>query len=329
MTFTGKNGFHKQPRSCLTGTSNLMDSKYSPSIDQFLADSLQKGAPYKSLNFRANNAWYESTIYSWGMNGRPVMPVQDPLRSYNQLFGKLTAEEKQSQKNILDRMNSQIKATQKKLSSYEKEQFEIYLDAIRKSEDNIKKKTNTIIKHMPKSKPADDLNFGATLLFNFEAQVELSYYAFLNNLTNVSVAGVSSSRSEKTILPGNEISEGNYHLLSHHGGSKEKLKELFKIEIFQLNVLANFVKKLALTPEGSGTMLDNTVILICPGLASANSHKANGRPVVLIGGDLKHKGLVNCKGMSQSNLLPTIAHAFGKPVNKYANSDGDMNGILL
>ena len=329
MTYTGKNGFHKQPRSCLTGTANLMDARYTPSVDQFLADSLQKDTPYKSLHFRASNAWYESTIFSWGTNGRAVMPVQDPLKAYKQLFGEMTPEEKLKNKSILDRMREPLKRSEKLMSSYEKEQMALYLEAIRSAEESIEKKTRTIIKQMPAKTPAGDLSFNASLLFNFEAQVEMSYYAFLNNLTNVAVTGISSSRSEKTLLPGNRISNGNYHLLSHHGGSKEKLQELYEIEFFQAKVLADFARKLANTPEGSGSMLDNTVIMINPGLASANSHRANGRPVILIGGQLKHKGHVDCKGMSQSNLLPTICQAFNKPVKSFANSDDDMNGILL
>ena len=62
----------------------------------------------------------------------------------------------------------------------------------------------------------------------------------------------------------------------HHPGAAkpEQLFNMAKIETFLLKNLGIFIEKLAGTkdPEGSGSMLDNTMVLFGSGMSSSSKH---------------------------------------------------------
>lgn len=128
---------------------------------------------------------------------------------------------------------------------------------------------------------------------------------------------------------------GAHHDMSHEGDSHSAAQEsLTKINVWYAEQLAYLLGKLAATPEGNGTMLDNTAVLWCNELSKGNSHTHNPMMYVLAGG----AGGAIPTGRSLSfpngrvnNLLVSLCNAFGDPLNTFGNPaycSGPLAGFL-
>ena len=79
------------------------------------------------------------------------------------------------------------------------------------------------------------------------------------------------------------VNEG-HHDLSHHGNSPEKKAKIAKINRCHMEQFAGFLAKLKTMREGSGTVLDNSMIVLGSGIADGNAHEHHDLPVLLAGG---------------------------------------------
>jgi len=76
-----------------------------------------------------------------------------------------------------------------------------------------------------------------------------------------------------------------HHELSHAGDSDAPATEkLIKINEWYAQQFAYLLGKLDSTPEGAGTLLDNTCVVWVNELSKGNTHSHNNMPVVMAGG---------------------------------------------
>jgi hypothetical protein len=85
-------------------------------------------------------------------------------------------------------------------------------------------------------------------------------------------------------------------------------------------------------PEGSGTMLDSSVILLCTEICDGNTHLHDNMPFVLAGragGAIKTGRLLQFDGVRHGNLLVSIAQAMGESLGSFGDaSSGPLAGLL-
>ena len=125
-----------------------------------------------------------------------------------------------------------------------------------------------------------------------------------------------------------------HHLLAHNATSLggEHFVKLGKYDKFQADLLAEFITKLADTPEGEGTMLDHTVVLY--GTSNSQTHVNTDYPLMLLGGDnlgLKH-GTFHKLGDTKpplSNLYLTLLNALDVPAKQFSDSSGTLSQIMV
>jgi hypothetical protein len=72
--------------------------------------------------------------------------------------------------------------------------------------------------------------------------------------------------------------------LSHHLNNAEKIEKIAKINKHHAELFAYFLKKLATTPDGDGSLLDHSMILYGSSLSDGNQHLHHDLPTVLVGG---------------------------------------------
>lgn len=123
-----------------------------------------------------------------------------------------------------------------------------------------------------------------------------------------------------------------HHLLAHNavkGGAH--LEKLGRYDKFQADLLAEFITKLADTPEGDGTMLDNTVVLC--GSSNSQTHVNTDYPLMLMGGEKLgirqgafHDFEKNAPPLS--DLYLTLLNALNVPSQKFSDSSGTIAKIL-
>jgi hypothetical protein len=114
--------------------------------------------------------------------------------------------------------------------------------------------------------------------------------------------------------------------MSHHKNIPENLAKYSKLNQYHVDTLTHFVKKLASTPDGDGTLLDHSVLVYGGGMSDGNVHNNFHVPVIVIGGhDLGIKGNRHLRlpeATPLANLSLTLLDRLNVPVKSFGNSTG-------
>ena len=96
--------------------------------------------------------------------------------------------------------------------------------------------------------------------------------------------------------------------------------------------MAYLAKRLAETPEpgGSGSLLDNTLIVWTNELGKGNSHTLDDIPFVLVGNglDFKMGRSLKYRKVPHNRLLLSLAHGMGHRIDKFGNPNFCGQGPL-
>jgi hypothetical protein len=155
-------------------------------------------------------------------------------------------------------------------------------------------------------------------------QIDLMINSFQADFTRIATLQYTNSVGQAR-MRWLGVTEG-HHGLSHEPDTNAKAQEqLTKINKWFCEQMAYLAKRLAETPEpgGTGSMLDNTLIVWTNELGKGNSHTLDNIPFVLVG-----KGLDFQMGRSRklphvphNRLLLSLAHGFGHRIKRFGNPD--------
>jgi hypothetical protein len=154
----------------------------------------------------------------------------------------------------------------------------------------------------------------------------LAYQADLTRIMTFSMDREASMRTYTNL----SISEA-FHPLSHHGNNPDKLAKLVQIQRYHTEVFANFIKRLAETPETDGTVLDHSTILFGSNMSNSDRHNNDPLPVAILGhagGNIKGgQHLAYPQDSRFSNLLVTMFDRNDIPVESIGDSDGTFTEV--
>jgi hypothetical protein len=124
----------------------------------------------------------------------------------------------------------------------------------------------------------------------------------------------------------------NHHGLSHHGNNRTKIDELKVIEKAEMGIFRDFLAALRDTPDGNGTLLDHTQVLIGSNLGDASGHGTSNLPIILAGGGWRHGQHIAGDRRPQANtplcnVYVSMMQRFGMKVDKFGSSTGTMNHL--
>jgi hypothetical protein len=95
-----------------------------------------------------------------------------------------------------------------------------------------------------------------------------------------------------------------------------------------MELFARFVQKMQSTPDGDGTLLDNSLIIYGAGMSNSNAHTPRDLPIALAGGaggQIKGgRHLRMPAGLPLANLHLTVLDKMGVPVEHLGNSTGEL-----
>jgi hypothetical protein len=161
----------------------------------------------------------------------------------------------------------------------------------------------------------------------------LIYLAFKTDSTRYATYMLQSMNGEWGGISTSLGLGANHHGLAHNATSLGggHFAKLGKYDKFEADLLAEFITKLADTPEGEGTMLDNTVVMY--GSSNSETHVNRNYPLMLVGGEklgLKHGALHDFgkKAPPLSNLYLTLTNALDVPARQFSDSTGTISQIM-
>ena len=334
---------HGTAASFLTG-SNIGDAVKHPSIDQVAAGVHGKKTRYPSLvlgNEGGLGTRGTSRTLSYNQFGRPIPSSNDLLRLYNNMFNsdpKLQLGNKRrlaTGGRLVDRVLESHRDLKRKLGRADSEKLEHYLDSIRAVEKDIERMkswSDTPKPNIDSSILALDATVKDPAAF-IRTMYNLIYIAFQTDTTRYatymlqSMGGGAWNDIPTTIGIG-----GNHHNLAHGGiGRKPDGSGLAKYDKFQGELLTEFIKKLAATPEANGTLLDNTLVYY--GCSNSNTHNNSNYPLLLCGGKnfgLKHGKfhMLQDRKVPLNNLYVTMLNALDVPTKKFSDSTGALDDVF-
>ena len=151
------------------------------------------------------------------------------------------------------------------------------------------------------------------------------------NRTRVATMKMVEEASMRT-YPNLDVHEA-FHPTSHWGGFPDRVANLRKIQNYHTAVFAKFVLRLKEMREGTGSVLDNSIILFGSNMANSDAHNNDPLPQALIGrgGGIKGNQHLHYKqDTPHANILVTMLHRAGIPTNeieKFADTTGAFSEV--
>jgi hypothetical protein len=276
---------------------------------------------------------YQNNL-SWSSPTTPLPYEAHPRIVFERLFGEGgSASDRQAalreRASLLDWVRDDISRLQGELGAEDRSRVTQYLDTVREVERRIQKaeaqaKDNTL--------PDLDRPVGVPASYADHARLmfDLQVLAFQGDVTRVITFQLARETSNRT-YPETGVADP-HHPLTHHGGNEEKIAKMAKINAFHVSLFAYYLEKLKATPEGDGTLLDNSLLLYGSGMGNPNVHDHVNLPILVAGGGAgTHKGgrhVRYAEPTPLANLHLTLLEKVGVRMDSFADSKGKVDELL-
>lgn len=337
---------HSSADSFLTG-SNPQGAVISPSVDQVAAMANGKATRFPSLvlgNEGGLGASGSSLTLSYNRSGRAIPSTNDLTALYNKLFNSDPAIIRQEKAlyerngNLVDRILNSAKSLQRRVSADDNEKIASYLESVRSVEKNIERMEQWSDTPKPEV-DASSLALKATVnepeLF-IDTMYDLIYLAFKTDSTRYATYMLQSMIDGPwNEMPKNALGlPAGHHRLAHSaaGANPNAMEKLGTFDKFQAERLGRFLQKMSDTPEGEGSMLDNTIVYY--GTSNSKTHVNRNYPLMIAGGEnlgIQHCGFHDFAESGKqplSNLYLTFLQLLDVPADRFSDSSGIVREIL-
>jgi hypothetical protein len=261
---------------------------------------------------------------------QPLPMENDPRKVFYRLFGQGDTAEERSEiitetGSLLDHVQEKAQRLGRELGPADRAMLADYLDSVRELERRVQKVRASAASSDVKL-PDAPLGIPADFAEHLKLMFDLITLAWQSNKTNVATFMMAKEVSMRTY---NQIGVPDaFHPLSHHQNDPAKLDRLAKIQTYHTQQFAAFVKRLAQTPEGDGTLLDHSLILFGSNMSNSDKHNNDPLPSALLGhasGRVKGgQHLHYPQDTPHANLLLTMLNRIGVPLEKFGNSTGAL-----
>ena len=275
---------------------------------------------------------YQNNL-SWSSPTTPLPAEAHPRIVFERLFGEGgSATERRAalrrRASLLDWVRDDTARLQKRLGADDRARVEQYLETIREVERRIQKA------EADTDGPLPDLDrpLGVPAAYADHARLmfDLQVLAMQGDVTRVITFQLARETSTRTY---NEIGVSDpHHPLTHHGNDPAKVARMAKINAFHVSLFAYYLEKLKATPDGSGSLLDHSLILYGSGMGDPNVHNHVDLPIVVAGGGAgRVKGGRHIKYAEPTplaNLHLTLLEKVGVRLDAFADSKGKVEELL-
>ncbi len=343
-----RNSVHAvNPATWLSGARPDLDApgaSMTKTIDQHIADHIGQGTALPSLEVASETTiqvaacstgsggcYYSSTL-SFRNSGSPLPMEFNPRKVFAALFGEGdTPEEREAiarqTKSILDMVAERTSALKRELGAGDRLKLDEYLSTVREIERRVELAEQRDLSgiDLPEAPigELDEFDEQVKLMFDL---IALAYQADLTRVASYIMVAEGTNRTYNHIgVP------DAFHPLSHHANDLGRLHKLVRIQRYHMERFVGFLDKLAATPDGDGTLLDNSMFMYGSNMSNSDRHNNYPLPNILVGGGAgrlnggRHIDLP--EHTSLSNLLLTVLNKAGLDRSRFADSSGEIAGV--
>ena len=310
------------------------------SLDQLHARRFGQDTPIPSMQLCIENVdqsggcgygyscVYTDTI-SWASATKPLPMIRDPRVAFDQMFGVLgSRDRRQEDLSILDWVRESSKRLERKLGVSDRARLADYLDNVREIERRLQAVERRNDGGEPRELPMAPRGIPDSFEEHVKLMFDLQMLAFRSDITRVFSFKLGRDGSNRVYKESG--STGAFHIVSHHGENPDRVRELAKINAYHVGMLPHLLKQLAETPDGDGTMLDNSVVMYGSPMGNPNQHNHKRVPFLLAGhGGGAIKGGVHLKAKNAtplSNVMLSLLHTLGHDdLPSFGDSEGTFS----
>lgn len=296
------------------------------SADQRIAASLAGTTPFRSLELgtailRENpnhEAGWDPVLkdhLSWS-NGTPLPKEINPSALFDRLFAngvlgpEAATKRRVLQKSVIDAVRSDATSLKKRLGKNDNAKVDEYLTGLRELELRINATTSACTTGPRPGPPVDVRD-------RVKQMLDLSVLAFRCDLTRVITFGYEHTVTEQT-HPWLGINDGFHIGITHNQPGEPYVA----INTWLVSQLAYLLDQLKATPDGSGTLLDNTIVYFASEMGEGSSHSGLDLPIIVCGrggGRITPGRLLDRPGQGNGNVLIALMQAMGVSVSSFGN----------
>lgn len=319
------------------------DIEAGTSIDQIIAGQVGQDTVFPSMQLAIEDvsslvgtcdAGYACSYLNTVSYASPTEPLPNqvnPRTVFERMFGGTgTTDQRRARmrqnRSILDSIYEESERLGKTLGSPDRVRIGNYLDNIREVERRIERaeaRAEELSTTAPDSPVGVPQSFEEHVGIMFDL-LHVAYQADISRVFSFMMARDLSGLSYPQI----GVPEP-HHAISHHQNSAETMEKHHKVNIYHIGLFAEFVDKLANTPDGDGSLLDHSLLMYGSGMSNGNEHIKLRLPTALVSGFVRGNRHIQPPDYTKpiGDLHIDIAQQMGVELETFGRSKGSTVGL--
>jgi hypothetical protein len=306
-------------------------------LDQVIAKIIGQDTPLPSLEVAAETTvqsaaggggYYSTLSFRDAESPLPMEP--NPRKVFLQLFGEGDTPQERATINtrtnsLLDLILDGTQSLKGNLGNGDRAALDGYLESVREVERRTQKAAAKDLSAftIPEAPVGELDSFAEQVKLMFDL-VALAYQADLTRVASYIMAAEGTNRTYNHIGVGD-----SFHPVSHHANDLTRIEKLAKIQTWHLEQFAGFIKKMAETPDGQGSLLDHSIFMYGSNMSNSDRHDNYPEPNIVVGGGagkmrLGGQHLVLPERTPIANLHLTLLQKVGVERGTFGDSTGTI-----
>jgi hypothetical protein len=324
------------------------------SMDQIAAQKIGVRTPLPSLELGIDpivsgvdtNVGYTrlyASYIAWRAPNVPVAREINPRAVYERLFGEKDAQGhpkstrvSDDDQSLLDAVLDDARDVRRRLGRDDQVKMDEYLESVRSVERQIDFGARQDPRHWhpdskPAAMPAPDAKIPGDFQQHIELMLDLIVLAFWTDQTRIATFMFANDVSNRSFSTHIEGLSGGHHQLSHHENKAEKQQQYSKINQWHVSQFTRMLQKMRAVKESTGTLLDNSMILMGSGMSDGNRHDPANLPILLggRGGATIDTGrhIACSQGTPLCNLHLSLLDRMGVNIQRFGDSTSRLGSL--
>ncbi|HEY8519322.1 MAG TPA: DUF1552 domain-containing protein [Gammaproteobacteria bacterium] len=317
-------------------------AKMATTIDQMIAAHIGGDTVLPSLEVASetttqsaacgSGACYYSSTLSFRNPTTPLPMEFNPRKVFVQLFGAGDTPEERARiarrrASVLDLVNERTQELKRTLGPRDRVVLDDYLESVRETERRVAKASERDLSgiELPDTPIGELPDFDEQVRLMFDL-IALAYQADVTRVASYIMVAEGTNRTYNHIgVP------DAFHPVSHHANNLERIEKLVKIQRYHVERFAEFVDRLAKTPDGEGSLLDHSLLMYGSNMSNSDRHNNYPLPIILVGGACgrlrggQHVELPEYTTLA--NLHLTVLNKAGLEMKSFVDSTGEIAGV--
>ena len=306
-------------------------------LDQVIAKIIGQETTLPSLEVAAETTvqsaaggggYYSTLSFRDAESPLPMEP--NPRKVFLQLFGEGDTPQERATINtrtnsLLDLILEGTNSLKGNLGNGDRAVLDGYLESVREVERRTQKAAAKDLSafSIPEAPVGELDSFSEQVKLMFDL-VALAYQADLTRVASYIMAAEGTNRTYNHIgVP------DSFHPVSHHANDLTRIEKLARIQTWHLEQFAGFIKKMAETPDGQGSLLDHSIFMYGSNMSNSDRHDNYPEPNIVVGGGsgrmrLGGQHLVLPERTPIANLHLTLLQKVGVERETFGDSTGTI-----